>query len=245
MGPSNASMKSFASVSYLDKVKSLQDAYPALIQLVDKIAEFDDQEIRMVKSTYSNEYEVSPGRCAVLEFNGSSVHHEELPLASDLRRYFRNHESGILNADACRLFILEDLEPDFVELLGDNLGVDPLVFAEQTNAWYFTDIQSVGHRQLPSLIKPQKSFTLRYHEIRRPQSGHEDDLSAMSKQTTFAINRRLYEPWVVVESPSMPSTDSVAVVRRCASFWTSQKENALPGTGWNGEPRDDVAVTTD
>ncbi|KAJ9611254.1 hypothetical protein H2200_004437 [Cladophialophora chaetospira] len=180
MKSSDASINSFASASYLDKVKSLQEAYPALIQLVDKIAQFDDHQSRTVKSTYSNEYDVSPGRCAVLEFKAGGVHHEDLPLASDLRHYFKTHETSVLNADACRLFILEDLEAEFIELLGDKLGVDPLVFAEQTNAWYFTDIVSVGHRQLPSLIKPQKSFTLRYHEIRKPLSEHKKELSAMT-----------------------------------------------------------------
>jgi hypothetical protein len=135
------------------------------------------------------------------------------------------------------LYILEDLEPEFIELLGDRIGVDPLVFAEQTNAWYFTDVQSVGHRQLPSLNRPEKSFTLRYHELRKLDFDCRHDLSDLRSQMTFAINRRYYEPWLVVESPSMPTEDSVGVVRRCASFWTSQRKEDAPGSGWNGKPR--------
>ena len=35
-----------------------------------------------------------------------------------------------------RLFILEDLEPKFVDRLGEHLDVDPLIFSSQMNTWY-------------------------------------------------------------------------------------------------------------
>ena len=179
----------------------------------------------------------------MLEFNNGNVGHEQFDLAGDLRLHFQKIKSNKQKVEACRLYILEDLEPGFMELLGDNLGVDPLVFAEQTNAWYFTDVHSVGHGQLSSLIRPEKSFTLRYHELRKPDLGRENDLSVLRNQMTFAINRRLYEPWLVVESPSMPTEDSVALIRRCASFWTSQKKGVSSGAGWNGKLCLDYAVT--
>jgi hypothetical protein len=37
-----------------------------------------------------------------------------------------------------RLWILEDLDPEWVEVLGGSLGLDPLVLAEQTNTFNFT-----------------------------------------------------------------------------------------------------------
>ncbi|KAK5211888.1 hypothetical protein LTR41_002129 [Exophiala xenobiotica] len=218
---------------YLSRVKSLQDAYPALSQLFFKFSEFRDKGRKVVDATYRDEYGILPGRCAVLEFKDGNVSHERFDLPKDLRLHFETIKNSKHEADACRLYILKDLEPEFIELLGDRIGVDPLVFAEQTNAWYFTDVQSVGHRQLPSLNRPEKSFTLRYHELRKLDFDCRHDLSDLRSQMTFAINRRYYEPWLVVESPSMPTEDSVGVVRRCASFWTSQRKEDAPGSGWN------------
>ena len=48
------------------------------------------------------------------------------------------------------MFILEDMEPDYVDALGHHLGVDPLVFSEHMNTWNFTDSWSIPHRGLPS-----------------------------------------------------------------------------------------------
>ena len=220
---------------YLSRAESLKNAYPPLIQLFDKLSEFNDQGRQIVDSTYKNEYRLSPGRCALLEFGDTSISHTHFDLPGDLRLHFQKLKASNQDTGACRLYVLEDLHPEFIEVLGDNLGVDPHVFAEQTNAWYFTDVRSIAHRQLASLNRPEESFTLRYHELRKPDPECRNDLTVLSHQMSFAINRRLYEPWIVVESPSMPTDDSVALVRRCASFWTSQKKNDSSKAGWNGE----------
>jgi hypothetical protein len=203
---------------YFSRIASLKEGYPALIQLFDKLSEFNDQGRQVVEATYKNEYGISPGRCAVLEFTDGGISHEQFDLPEELRLHFAKLKAGNHETCACRLYVLEDLVPEFMELLGENLGVDPLVFAEQTNAWYFTDINSIAHRQLASLNRPEKSFTLRYHEFRKPDTEFKKDLTVLSDQKTFAVNRRLYEPWVIVESPSMPTEDSVALVLAARHF---------------------------
>lgn len=224
-----------ATGPYFSRVKSLKDAYPALIQLLDKLDEFSDHGRQLVDEIYHNNFGNSPGRCAVLEFNNADVVEKQFDRPEHLRRHFQTINGDNQSTDTCRLYILEDLHPEFMELLGDNLGVDPHVFAEQTNTWYFTDFESIGHRQLPSLVRPEKSFTLRYRELRKPHLDYKDDLSPLSNQMTFAINRRWYEPWLVVESPSMPAKGSVSAVRRCASFWTSQEQDVFSKSGWKGK----------
>jgi hypothetical protein len=142
-----------------------------------------------------------------------------------------------------RLFILEDMEPAYVEVLGHHLGVDPLVFSEQMNTWNYNDSWSVGARGLPSLITPEQSFTLRYYELRtlkKPQS-----IDALTLQMTFAVNRRRYERWRDVDVPSAGKPDRRhGFVRRAASFWTSQQpapvgesdadRTARESLGWDG-----------
>ncbi|EXJ59822.1 hypothetical protein A1O7_03969 [Cladophialophora yegresii CBS 114405] len=53
--------------AYLSWVDSLKDAYPALGQLFNKLAEFKDQGRQILESTFNSDYGISPGRCAVLE----------------------------------------------------------------------------------------------------------------------------------------------------------------------------------
>ena len=159
-------------------------------------------------------------------------------LPEDLRIHFGKLKISNQDNNACFLYILEDLIPEFIDLLGNELGADPHVFVEQKIAWYFTVIQSIARRQLVSLNRPDRSFTLRYHELRKPDSSSKKDLTVSSNHMTFAVNRRLYEPSIVVGSASIPTEDPVALVRRCASFWTSQRspaKNEKPKVGWNAE----------
>ncbi|EXJ84695.1 hypothetical protein A1O3_05365 [Capronia epimyces CBS 606.96] len=218
---------------YLSRVNGLKHAYPGLIQLLNKHANSADQGRQVVDSTYKEHYGRPPGRCAVLEFTDSGVSHAEFDTAQDLRLHFEAIRSQPAETGACRLYVLEDLEPGFVEILGEYVGVDPHVFAEQMNTWNFTDVESVGHRALPSLTQPSKALTLRYYEFRCLDPQRKDEISVLGNQMSFAVNRRLYQPWCTIDCPSMPNDDPLAFVRRCASFWTSQSKDPNPSEGWN------------
>lgn len=135
-----------------------------------------------------------------------------------------------------------------MDALGHHLGVDPLIFSEQTNTWNFTDSWSIPHRGLPSMSVPEQSFTLRYYELRTlfdPES-----VGTLSSQVTFAVNKRRYERWEDIDLPLAGEPDRRhAFVRRCASFWTSQdptpkgenpmqkvKDLTNDAPGWDGKP---------
>lgn len=156
-----------------------------------------------------------------------------------LRRYMQeNPANESRRHNKRRLFILEDLESDYVDALGAHLGVDPLVFCEQMNTWNFTDSRSIPYRGLPSMTDPSRSFTLRYYEFRTL----EDPMSvgSLSIQMTFAVNRRKYEKWRDIDLPSFGNSESDhrhGFIRRCASFWTSQEQPSATGQptkGWDG-----------
>ena len=220
---------------YLRRVQRLKNSYPALNSFLDKLLKPKDEGSIAVENAYMERYGRPPGRCCVLEFQTDQVLPQVFGSVDELRQYLNKTTDSTTSAKPLhRLFILEDIQIDYVEALGSSLGVDPLVFAEQMNTWNFTDVKSVGHRALPSLMRPEKAFNLRYYELRAlpPRQG----LPVYSNKMTFAANRRYYEAWINIDGPSMPTVQHAGFVRRCASFWTSQNMNDLSDTtGWNGK----------
>ena len=231
----------FEGKPYLQCLDTLEDAFPALKSFLEKLANEGEAGRKAVRQHYEKEHQRTPGRCYCLEFKAKSVVEVEkggFKSAAALREYLKEKPANKSREERHkRLFILEDMEPDYVDALGHHLGVDPLVFSEQMNTWNFTDSWSIPHRGLPSMSVPGQSFTLRYYELRTLL--YPDKIDVLSLQTSFAVNRRRYERWKDIDIPSLGKPDRRhAFVRRCASFWTSQ--NFLPdgkpdGLGWDGK----------
>jgi hypothetical protein len=231
----------FEGKPYLQCLESLHGAFPALKSFLEKLANESEPGREAVKTHYRKKHGRVPGRCVCLKFEDdkvSVVKEGGFESPATLRTYLENNPATQSRANKQRrLFILEDMEPDYVNALGYHLGVDPLVFSEQMNTWNFTDSWSIPYRGLPSMSVPAQSFTLRYYELRTlfaPKS-----IDVLSLQMSFAINRRRYERWRDVDVPSVGKPDRRhAFVRRCASFWTSQdptEKEAKDGLGWDGK----------
>lgn len=230
----SVSLLDLTAYPYLEHLETLRTAYPPLGSLLNKLRNYTDAGRDKVAQRYakSSTFEGSPGRCAVITFHKQSVTHETFYHAVTLQKYLTDCPPSTPAEPRRRLFILEDLEPAFVDVLGQCLEVDPLVFSEQMNTWNFTDSTSVPHRALPSLRSPEKSFTLRYYEIRTMDD--EDCIQTTKYQMTLAVNRRRIERWRDVDLPSIEPDKRHAFVRRCASFWTS-KDRAGDSEGWDSE----------
>jgi hypothetical protein len=235
-----AAHSSFEGKPYLQCLESLHGAFPALKSFLDKLANENEPGRNIVKTHYHQAHQRVPGRCVCLNFedNKVSIVKEggfESPAA--LRTYLENNSATNSRAKKQRrLFILEDMESDYVDALGHHLGVDPLVFSEQMNTWNFTDSWSIPYRGLPSMSIPAQSFTLRYYELRTLYEAKSID--KLSSQMSFAINWRRYERWRDIDVPSAGKPDRRhAFVRRCASFWTSQDpmDKGGNGLGWDGK----------
>jgi len=237
---------------YLHRLQGLVHAFPALQSFLKKIHN-EDFGRKLVRDYYAVHHKRAPGRCYGLRFEESKVSALLPGSGSDygqqragglgfgspqrLREYLTKHPAETSRrAGEKRLFILEDLEPDYVDALGEHLGIDPMVFSEQMNTWNFTTSSSIAYRGLPSMSSPKRSFTLRYYDIRTLRDPKSVD--ALTFQMTFAVNRRRYERWRDVDLPLAQTDSRQAFVRRCASFWTSQHEGEPSGTGhsgWDGE----------
>ena len=231
----------FEGQPYLQRLRSLENAFPALKPFLGKIKNVDVGR-QLVEKFYRKEHNRGPGRCYGLQFKADKAsllegYADGFGSPQALSQYLeKNPAKASRESNQRRLFILEDMEPDYVDTLGEHLGVDPLVFSEQMNTWNFADSSSIPHRGLPSVSLPSQSFTLRYYEIRT--LGKVPSIDALTFQMTFAINRRRYERWRDVDLPSSYNwTDNRhAFIRRCASFWTSQEQMNSEGTsqGWDG-----------
>lgn len=214
--------------SYLQRLQNLKYAYPALASL-DKIENTTDEDRKLVQKLHLERYGRLPGRCALLTFNERAVEHREFLTPNELDDHLQNAPSDGLD-EHHRLWILEDLEPAWVNVVGARLGVDPLVFAEQMRTWNFTDSKTIPACKLPSMIDPAKSFTLKYYEIRSLSDG--ESIDWLRNQMTFAVNTRRYERWRDVDTKSFTNNWRQAFVRRCVSFWTNERASTK---GWDGE----------
>jgi hypothetical protein len=183
----------FKDKPYLQCLGTLEDAFPALKSFLEKLANEEEPGRKAVNSHYLEQHRRAPGRCYCLEFKDESnsvIDKGAFESADALREYLQKKPATQSRDEKHRrLFILEDMEPEYVDALGHHLGVDPLVFSEQMNTWNFTDSWSIPHRGLPSMSIPEQSFTLRYYELRtllEPKS-----VDVLSLQTSFAVNRRV------------------------------------------------------
>jgi hypothetical protein len=131
------------STTYLKRVKKLAPAFPALRSFLNKIKNHDQgQKILYDEFEKQHPERPIPGRCTLLSFKHESVEAEKFFTLFDLEAKLTSER----DPDVCRLWILEDLEQLWVDVLGSHLGVDPLVFSEQMNTWNFTDSVSVPTR---------------------------------------------------------------------------------------------------
>lgn len=118
---------------YLQQLEKIEHAYPALRSLLNKLRNTSDEGRRLVAKRYESAQHFGglPGRCAVVTFHDDSVSHNKFFTPAELRDYFAASEKEASAAERRRLFILEDLHPGFVDVLGQELAVNPLLFSEQ------------------------------------------------------------------------------------------------------------------
>lgn len=171
-------------------VQNMAHAYPGLIGLSKHLSAGNDIAAASVESAYLKRLGRLPGRCSLLLFKDDLVESLAFEHPEAMREALLDPS---LHTDTIRgrLWILEDLENTWTSTLADHLGVDPLLFSEQRNTFYFTDSNTVPSRAVPSLVRPERSFTLRYFEIRQLSDPPSVDFTR--NQMTFAMNRRRYE----------------------------------------------------
>ena len=202
--------------TYLETVSALTSRYPILQHLNFFVQEKSGQPLNRI-------------RVAVLEFRVDAVFRidfggkDGVDAYNELRLYLASTPGSPCQH---RLYLLEDLHPAFIELLGEFLNVDGTVFASQIRDKHYSGGPFNGHApKLPSFQDPASSFTLRYYEAR--YFDHPDmPAFSSSVETVGNVRRQITfgrRPWRDVRG-------HVGHIRRNTSFW-SQKHTS---GAWNG-----------
>jgi hypothetical protein len=201
--------------TYLNLVQSLAHRFPSLVHLTS----FVERQLRQP---------VFPVCAAVLEFRDDEVRKINFDDKDGESGYEKLQVYLSSSSSDCqhRLYLLEDLDAPFVELLGAYLNIDGTVFASQIRDTHYSGEWKSGHQpKLPSFHDPNKSFTLRYYEARYFDDCNISELSSavrtmgnIQRQVTFGIGK------------SRHYTGHVGLIRRNTSFWSR-----VEGDGsWNG-----------
>jgi hypothetical protein len=152
------------------------------------------------------------GRAAALEFFEDHFHQHLFNSSNQLSIYMKNSfNSKPKNGEETTalprrtVLILEDISTDFVEVLGLQLQIEPMFFAQQL--WQSTwDNNRMGRNW----------FSLQY-----PQ------LLSLNDDTLFEANGKLYCDSNVFRKVSLPGAglglfDRVAVIHRRLSYWSEE-----------------------
>ncbi|KAI1380840.1 hypothetical protein F4677DRAFT_200072 [Hypoxylon crocopeplum] len=132
---------------------------------------------------------------------------------------------------ATRLYVVEDLSRDVIELLGSKLDIDPLFFREHINdyLWYNTRDPWVELPDLDIVSRTRPYFRLTYLQPRYFKT-QESFRKAKKQAGLFNILRRLD---VDGDHASLFDEDSatVALVRSKASLWIRPASDTQPAVG--------------
>ncbi|KAF3153881.1 hypothetical protein TWF569_001473 [Orbilia oligospora] len=134
-----------------------------------------------------------------------------------LEEFFKNPKN--INPDHERLFIVEDISRDVVELLGSHYNVDPFFWRGHISdyLWYNTRDPWVELEELPHIAGERNHFNLPYVHPRYFQN-HESYLRATVEAGKMNVLRRLDNDGINVYV--LDNDESVvALCRSKASFW--------------------------
>ncbi|KAI1763971.1 hypothetical protein GGR53DRAFT_340036 [Hypoxylon sp. FL1150] len=225
-----------AKMPYLSHIKNLQTAWPHLRhlkqwmevttapdkwQLLESLPEERLRQIRKERATRTN--------VAAFDFVPDEPAPKEQAIKT--RDELESHLDTPIAKDATRLYVVEDLSRDVIELLGFKLDIDPLFFREHINdfLWYNTRDPWVELPDLDIVSRSRPYFRLTYMQPRYFQD--EDSFKKASRQAgLFNVLRRLD-----VDSEHKSRFDNeqatVALVRSKVSMWIREATDDQPAIG--------------
>lgn len=184
------------------------------------------------------------GALTVLEFHEDQrISRIDLKGSETLKEYLNSTSRG--HPQRRRLFMLEGVARNFVQIFGSHFGMDPEFFARQkrTRTW---EVAHTGGKtpSLPSLKNPKRSFMIKYLELRYfplvPDETSPQEPKPLIPQIDYSylvdvigkrnINVSRKKRPVDSEKDINGEFDNVGKVSRCASYWGK----AYIDGGWDG-----------
>ena len=157
------------------------------------------------------------GAGAVIKFRDTGAAAERFCTAAQLRDF-------LISRDGCkrRLFLVQGLPSNYVEILGAAFNIDPNFFARQISSGMPLH-PNKGVRDIPLLAShptSRESFCIRYHELRE----FADPISDWELQV-------IDQPRRVSVSKFNGEFDGIGIVRKTTSVWFRARGNE---GGWDG-----------
>lgn len=120
-----------------------------------------------------------------------------------------------------RVYLIEGLAPDIIEILGTYFKMDPslFLFQERTTLWP-TSQRSSDPPTLPTLVNPKRESMLRYYELRDFKTRFDDFALCCAKTGRHIGLTRL-----------SGALDTVGIVRRKCTTWSQTYSTG----GWDGK----------
>jgi len=190
--------------SYARFLQKMGAKYPTLMNLEHELRKFDRHcRVRLI------DFPRSPESC-------------EFHTLQELNEYLDKPEPGPL-APRCRVYVLENLTLEYIAIFGHHFNVDPTVFAEQAQRMNWADFPNENYTPKLHLRRdPNRSFTLRYSELRLFAES-----VAGLKLVDSSAGRVVT---VTTRANHLSRFHRVGIVRRCISFWCTK----IKKDGWEG-----------
>jgi len=208
------------------------------VQQVDDLAKAARPDLRFLAKELKwlgSVEDTTKGRVALLKFSNSSAPGEKVisrdvgtkELEMDLKK---GGEDGWH-----RLYILEDISYEHVEIFGSQLSLDPSFFARhlRVTRWESSTYASNAPPLPSSTIDGVRSFLLRYPElVVFPPKLEAFPKDVINNRRCYYCNCHLYREitFTRIPVPNFPS-DNIGVIRRKLSFWSRTRDNGA----WVGE----------
>ena len=199
----------WAAWEYVKLLRTLTGRYPSLMNL-----DFSNEMAMMNRSC----------RVGMIEVPGYEGTDHKFESPQELHDHLAKQEL-VPPAPRCRVYIVENLDIEYIAAFGYHFKMDPTVFASQvrTANWVFRPNDNIT----PKLLQcrdPKRSFVLRYGELRFFK-----EYIAGLPLTDYTAGRRIFT--VTKSMPELSNFGHVGIVRRCISFWCQE---SYPGC-WDGK----------
>lgn len=190
---------------YMSFVKALRERYPNLINLERHLPKFTDRPCRV------REICIPP-------LSGETG--PEFTDPQELRDYLGKRQPNV--PGQCRVYVLENLDNDFVAVFGQHFNIDPTFFAThvRTTVWEGSPFGN-NTPKLLRLRDPDRSFILRYSELRLFDQDIKEKrlLDSKGRGKYQASLRYIITP---SESDYLKNFWRVGLARRCISLWSEE-----------------------
>lgn len=210
---------------YLQQIKALSLAWPDLRYLADWMevttAPIKWGDIRRSEAKIRAE-RASRTKVAVIDFSQAGIVVKEIEDRESLAKCIKHEQPP---DGTHRLFVVEDLSRDIIEILGGELDIDPLFFREHISdyLWYNTRDPWVELPVLQVISRSRTYFRMRYFHARYFTS--EESLERARKEAAmFNVLRRI--DYDKNHNAILDKRGScVGLVRSKASFWVQPTES--------------------